>query len=672
MTLSAWVVGSLLLAAMIVASGLAGRSIRRWALPGWVGAPTSLVDVVLAIAVVTGTSQALGAVGLFRPLDVTIACVAVSAVLVGLVRARPEPAPAEPDQQRDAEGVGAPSALWTHAAIGAVAVVVAQWSSFTAESVRAGVTNEDSIWYHLTRAARFTQTGWTTRLHHTAPEFPDAFHPSNAELLQALPMLAYGRDALSPFVSLLWVPALLLAAWCVGRPFGRGAVSLTGVAALLGSPLLLIEGAGTAGNDLAAIFFLLAAVAILLQPGGRQAQVAIAGVAAGMALSTKLTVIPAVVVLTVAVVWAAPRAARRAHALAWALPLIGFGAYWYVRNLLTVGSPVPSTNLPLFGHRSFRIADELGFSVSDYLTDQDVWRDWFLPGLRFDFGWGWPLLALGFVAATIGAVRQHGDRLVQGIGVLLPVSAIAYVVLPTTALGQPGEPLLFAANVVYLVPALMLALTVLPTLRSLRSEAWASTLLGAYVLLLGLAALTSPGRSVAPGTTEIAVAAGMATATAGIVALHRRPPRRALAAAGVVAVLLVAIGGYAAADRYMDGRYQERSFYRWANNLTDTRIAIAGFGGQFPFYGAQLDNTVQYVGDVRTNGEFHDLEDCTAWREALRDGEYDLVILRSERSDVDETELRWTSDDPAATLVHEVEGGHVFRFEPEIADPGCS
>jgi hypothetical protein len=192
------------------------------------------------------------------------------------------------------------------------------------------------------------------------------------------------------------------------------------------------------------------------------------------------------------------------------------------------------------------------------------------------------------------------------------------------------------------------------------------------VLVLGLAALTSPGRSVAPGKTEIAVAAGLATAAAGLVALHRRPPRRVLVAGGVVAVALVAIGGYAAADRYMDGRYQERAFYRWANELTDTRIAIAGFGGQFPFYGAQLDNTVQYVGDVRSNGEFHDLEDCAAWRQALRDGEYDLVVLRSERSDVDDTELRWTSDDPAATLLHEPAGGHVFRFDPEVADPGCS
>lgn len=665
---SAWVGGSLLLAGLIVPSLLAAGAARRCWLPSWSGAPGWLATLVLGWAIVIGTSQLLGAVGLFQPLAVLAATGAVSVALAVLALTRRDP---DPPSQLAPTGSGATRKVLTrYAAIASVAVVAGQWSSHTAESLRSGITAADSLWYHLPRAARFAQTGWVTPLHHTAPEFPDAFHPSNAELIQALPMLMYGRDAVSPLVNLGWMALLLFAAWCVGLPSGRSELAVLGCAALLASPLLVVEGAGNAGNDIAAMFFLLASIAVLIQPGGSRAQVAVGGVAAGLAIATKLTVVPAVAVLTIGVIWSAPRGARARRAVAWAAPLAAFGAYWYVRNLVLVGSPVPSTSLPFFGERSFRIADELGFSVADYLTDGDVWRAWLLPGLRADFGWAWPVVGLVFAATALSALRED-DALLRTVGVLLPVSAIAYAVLPTTALGEPGEPVLFAANVIYLVPALLVAMSVLPTLDSMRSPGAASLLLVTFLALLVLGSTTSPIRTVAEGHLAVAVGAGALTSGLGLALVHLRPERRTVLAITGTVVALGVGAGYPVTDRYLDGRYGEASLYRWASSVSDAEIAIAGFAGQFPFYGPNLDSTVTYIGDVRPNGEFHDLDDCAAWRRALRAGGFDHVVLRGERTDVTDHHLVWTRTDPAASPLLEAGGGQVFRFDPTVPDPGC-
>lgn len=673
MSATAWVGGSLLLALIAGACWFAGREVRRWALPAWDGAVAWLVDLVLALAIVIGVSQALGAVGLFRPIVLVIGVVAAAVALVALTRARTPPVDTQIAvtvlDQADADPAG--DRVTKYVAVCAVAVVVGQWASYTAGSLRTGIYAADSLWYHLPRAAHFAETGWVTRLHHTAPEFPDAFHPSNAELVHALPMLAYQRDAVSPLLNLGWMALVLLAAWCVGRPSGRAGAALVGACALLASPLLVVEGAGTAGNDITAMFFLVAAVAIVLQPGGTPAQVAIAGVAAGLAVSTKLTVVPAVAVLSVGLLVAASHGERWRRLVVFAVPLVGFGAYWYVRNLLTVGSPVPSTNLPLFGERSFRIADEFGFSVADYLTDREVWRSWFFPGLRADFGWGWPLLAGAFTAATLGALLQRGDRLVQVLGVMLPVSAVAYVMLPTTALGQPGEPVLFAANVIYVVPALVVALALLPALAVARSQLAGRGLVAGYALLLVVSATTSSISTIADGRLAVAVAAGAVTVAACLAALHLPMGRRAATALVAVPLVIGATVGFAVTDRYLEGRYSDSPLYRWAVPVRGATIAVAGFAGEFPYRGPQLDNTVEYIGDVRPNGEFHDVMGCDEWRQALREGGFDHVVLRAERTDVTDTHLVWTRTDPAATLELEAAGGHIFRFDPTVPDPGC-
>jgi hypothetical protein len=660
----------LLLAAVIGSALLAaGAQRRRW-LPDWHGPVAWLADLVLAWTIILGTAQALGAVGLFRAAPLVAATVIVSAGLTatGQRRGRADVV-TPPGDDRDRS-----SAPVRWALLATVAVVAGEWASYTAQSLRVGITAADSLWYHLPRAARFVQTGWLTHLHQTAPEFPDAFHPSSGEVVQALPMLMYQRDAVSPIINLGWMAMLLLAAWCVGRPSGRAELATLGVAALLASPLVVAEGAGNAGNDIAAMAFLLASLAFLLQPGGTIAQAGLAGLAAGLAISTKLTVVPPVAVLTLGVLWAARPGERARRALAWSAGLGLTGAYWYVRNLVAVGSPVPSTDLPFLGHRSFRIADELGFSVADYLTDRQVWRSWFLPGLRADFGWAWPVLVAVVIWATIAALREPRDRLIRTLGVLVPVSVVAYLTLPTTALGERGQPILFAGNVIYVVPVLAVALAVLPILPGRDSVAARRLLLAGCAAVVIGGALTSPLSTIADGNAPAAAgvavlvgAVGLWWSRAGRPPLHRTGLVALVAGVAVVGV----VSGQVVADRYLVGRYRDVPVYQWAASVSGARIAIAGFAGQFPLYGPQLDNTVTYLGHQRSNGEFHDLRSCSAWRTALREGRYDYVVLRSERTDVTRRQLVWTSSDPAASPAVDDAGYHVFRFDPSVPDPGC-
>ena len=126
-----------------------------------------------------------------------------------------------------------------------------------------GMTGFDSTWYHAPFAAGFFQSGDTWSVHHIAPQFLAWFYPANAEVAHAVGMLSFDRDLISPFLNLGWMLACLLAAWCVGRPFGVAPWSLALVAVALSVPALG-DQAGEARNDLAGTFFLLAAAAIAL------------------------------------------------------------------------------------------------------------------------------------------------------------------------------------------------------------------------------------------------------------------------------------------------------------------------------------------------------------------------------------------------------------------------
>ena len=136
------------------------------------------------------------------------------------------------------------------------------------DSLSTGMTGFDSTWYHGPFAAGFHQTGNTWDLHFIAPQFLAWFYPANAEIFHAVGMLAFDRDLLSPLLNLGWFIGCLFALWGIGRPRGVGVFSVLLGALILRAPLLA-DQAGEARNDIVAIFFLLAAVAVVLNAASR-------------------------------------------------------------------------------------------------------------------------------------------------------------------------------------------------------------------------------------------------------------------------------------------------------------------------------------------------------------------------------------------------------------------
>ena len=82
--------------------------------------------------------------------------------------------------------------------------------------------------------------------------------------------------------------------------------------------------------------------------------------------------------------------------MATGLAALAGGGYWYLRNLIHTGNP-----LPWFDHLGpislpapeQALGGREGHSVLGYLTDGSVWSDWFLPGLHGGLTILWPLLA---------------------------------------------------------------------------------------------------------------------------------------------------------------------------------------------------------------------------------------------------------------------------------------
>jgi len=120
--------------------------------------------------------------------------------------------------------------------------------------------------------------------------------------------------------------------------------------------------------------------------------------------------------LTLAVIALAPAGRRWAAAAWWFLPAFAAGGFWYLRNLIAIGNPLPQ--LESLGPISLPHPERLqtarpDFNVAHYATDTGVWREYFGPGLDHAFGALWPLV-IG--AAILGALLAvlHGDRVLSG------------------------------------------------------------------------------------------------------------------------------------------------------------------------------------------------------------------------------------------------------------------
>src|SRR3954451_25167338 len=335
--------GSYLLGAVQLALVLGPISFAAWRLrcrllPSWTGAPARLVESIAAVALLIWISEALGTFGLFYAGALIVAALLVAGTVAlwpaGPAAAGDPPPPARQGAVPPTTSPTGESALSLLVMAALIAVTVFTWAITTKHALDRGIFNFDSLWYHMPFAADMVQTHSVVGMHHVETVFTNWFYPQNSELLHGVGILLTGRDTLSLFLNFGWLAMAFLAAYCVGRPYGRGALTTVAAAILLACHTLVVRDPGSGKNDLAAAALLLGSIAILVEAwaqarrenGGMERwALAAAGLAAGLAAGTRVTGLAMAAALTVAVAVLAPQGRRWASFGWWLVPALAGG-----------------------------------------------------------------------------------------------------------------------------------------------------------------------------------------------------------------------------------------------------------------------------------------------------------------------------------------------------------
>lgn len=623
--------------------------VRARVLPGWRGSPARLAEVVVGIGFAVALGQLLGTAELLREAAYLIGC--ALAALAAFVWLKPrvsgaaqvEPAPPRP----------APLALWV--TLGVVGLLFTHWGVETKQSLDAGIGNFDSLWYHLPFSVEMAQSGSTTGLIRTETVFLNWFYPQNSELLHAIGLLLWDRDLPSLFINLGWLAVALLAAWVIGRPFGRGHLTVAIAAVALECHTLVVREPGAAKNDIVAAALVLAAAALLVtwwQSESRSASegregpgrgwgwpLAVAGLAAGLAAGTKLTVLALVACLTVAAIALAPSGRRRAAAAWWGVPMLAGGAYWYLRNLIAAANPIPQVRE--LGPLSLPGPDRLqegrpDFSVLHYATDTGVWREYFEPGLSDAFGVLWPVVLLAAIAGVVLAVVQRHNRALRALGVVAGIGMAAYLITPLSAAGAEGAPEAFGINIRFLIPSLLLGLVLLPLAPVFAGARAAWALLAATLVVLVVTNESIDVLRTHERVFGVGLAVLLVLVPAGLLVAARRGVPAVWRAAGAGALVAVVLGaGYPVQRNYYEERFVRADAfgleapYRWVRDVRGARIGLAGttagFMG-FGLYGADLSNDVDYLGRAAPKGGYDPIPTCSEFRRAVNARDLDFLV----------------------------------------------
>jgi hypothetical protein len=692
-----------LLAAVLILLALgpitaAARLWRRRILPGLAGPPAALATIVLAMSAVVCIVELLGTVHAFYryPVAITLAIVGLGACwLAGRLEPPGHSAIDDPPTGAAVAHMGVSGRVL---AVVATSVLTAEWATRTVDALHHGMSTVDTLWYHLPFAARFVQEGSLTNLHYVDTEPVVQFYPATSELLHALGIQWLGNDFLSPFVNLGWMALVLLAAWCIGRPFGVAPVALVAATVLLGTPGLVATQPGGGYTDVVGIALLLMSVAILvnavridgeLTMGG----IGVAALAAGLAFGSKYTLVGPVLILTVGVVVVGARGRRIRTACLWVGLEALTGSFWYLRNWVRVGNPLPSlSHLGPLKLPSPPITSP-NTTFGHYLFNGAVWRDFFIPGFRSSLGPAWPAIVLAAAAGLVFVIFSGRTKVWRMAAVIGVGSAVAFVYTPQF-LGLPGAPFYFVYNLRYAAPALLVGLVLLPVVPALgrgRRPVWLGV---ALLAVLGVTQIDSTiwpldlfrGRFAAPvrGVDSlIGLLVGVVLLGGGLafVVVRRRTAFEWLRPGRLVMLAaLVLVAGYPLQQFYMSNRYESvgagsagaPKTVAWAQGLENTRIALSGpfMILQYPYYGKNLSNYVQYVAKVSPNGAQADYSSCRQWVRALYVGHYDYLITLSSADE------RWTRADPDATLIRtETLKPYivdVFKLKPVLDLSGCN
>lgn len=606
-----YLLGLALALVVIAAVTYLATGLRARFAPMWSSAPARLAESVIALTVVVAWSEIVGTVGGFRRTVIAGGLALVGAVggwwcrrggERGAGRAVPDFAATRRSPRVDV----------VVASI-AVLAVAAQWLGKVAYAYAHGMTHPDTLWYHGPYAVEFAQRSRLLGLlDGLDPLHSYAGHTS--ELLHAVFILLVGRDLASPLVNVTWAALALTAAWCVGRRHGLGARCVFGAALVLGLPTVVATQPGQASNDVMTAALLLVAFVLLSEGDLALGPTVLAGLAAGLAVSTKVTVLAPVAVLTVAVTTTAVRRRVVVPALGWWVALALTGSYWFVRNIKLVHNPFPYYSLHLGPFTWSRVPQHHAPSVVESLSAPSAWSRVFEPGLHTALGALWPLVILGLVAAVAVAFRPPAPFVRAG-AIAFTAATVAYLFTPYT-----GDGLAFTYNVRYATPGLLGSFALLPLATLGRAPAWRIALfaLGSAVIVVDLLA---PNREHVPAWSQAAWVVVPVVVVLGGVLVWWRPPkvRRTVVAGGALVVLVV--GGWFGQRFAFDHRYDgaglpDARINAWLTRRRHVAVGHYGTAAVYPFYGAALDNrpTSPQPATVPV--------DCVAWVRVLAQQDY--------------------------------------------------
>jgi hypothetical protein len=654
---------------VVSALGLGGYWLRRWIVPEFSGALARLADATIAVALLTLSLELLGTLSALRLGWIVVFCIAVGLLAAWVGRRM------APSENRE---VSAPKVqkIAFLLALGVASFTVAEWTFPSQLALDQGMFGGDTTWYHMPFAAQMAQEHSTVHLHYTDPlRLAAWFYPQSSELIHGAAIVIFKTDWLSPLINLFWLSIALLAAWCVGRPYKVGPATLVAGAIVLDAGVMIETQPGEGRNDIMGLAFLIAFAAFLINGHQRRAPsegavqdaperdaplldkgpLIVAGIAAGLAASVKLTFLIPVVAITIGVVAFSGKGRRFTTAWVLGLSALVAGGYWYLKAAIkTGGNPIPYSSwgpLHLPKPDQMPLDPRPRFAVAHYIANPTIYRKWFFPQLDNAFGPLWPLILIVAVAAAVFIAVRSRNRILQVVSAAALLTAVVYVFTPLTAAGQEGSPTGFFTNTRYLVPGLVLAMTLVPVARPLRApdaRAWRTLLflVGVYAITV----LTTPRwyPSYIVGTVFLTGALVWAPAGFGLARARRTVSRGMVAGTAAAILLLAVVLGRAQETQYYHHHYTEvdhflqdggpKAAYRFARKQHDKRIGLAGSGeiffGQYGYYGENLDNYVQYIGVGGSHGTWRLPTSCPVFRRLINEGDYDYLVMSQYTMDV--------------------------------------
>jgi hypothetical protein len=104
-------------------------------------------------------------------------------------------------------------------------------------------------------------------------------------------------------------------------------------------------------------------------------------------------------------------------------------------------------------------------------------------------------------------------------------------------------------------------------------------------------------------------------------------------------------------------------------------VGRASAFGQYFFYGTDLSNHVQYIGQQLSHGTYRPIVSCAAWRQAINKGHYDYIVT-TPKLGADETvappENLWTSKDKSVRVIIQSGPAAVYKITGPLDPASCS